>query len=246
MSDNTDLGDRMKRYEEAAGSVLLRRTPVIVRVDGKAFHTLTKRISPDIDPTTDTHFSQKFHNVMLNVAKYCITNIQNSVLAYTQSDEISFLLKDWTRFETGQWFDGKVQKISSVTAAMAAVSFNHFWENEFNQTLSEQQLALFDARCYNVPMDDVTNYFLWRQRDSMRNSVNFIARKFCSHKELQNMNGSQIKSHLWEKCGVAWDKYPLWEQRGSCVNSKGVIDDNIPVFSENRDYIQSLLEPEEQ
>lgn len=260
MSDGTSLGDRMKGYEAAVGSKVLRRTPVIIRVDGKAFHTFTKRITKAIEPETEFHFSKKLHHVMMNTALSMMWNTQNSMVAYTQSDEISVLLNDWRTLEAEQWFDGNVQKIVSVSSAMATAYFNHFWNFEFNTKYLQHEwnkLALFDARVYNVPPDDVVNYFLWRQRDATRNSVNFIARKFCSHKSLHGLNGLEIKNKLLLEHGVQWDEYPFWEQRGACVvrNPKTSdvssrapyeIDDNIPLFGENREYIANFLKEKEQ
>lgn len=246
MSDKTNLGDRMKGYEEAVGPVLLRRVPLIVRVDGKAFHTLTKRLTPTIDPTSEFHFSHKFHKIMTLTACAMAQQIQNCQFAYTQSDEISFLLCDWKQFETMQWFDGKVQKIISVASAMASAYFNHFWQKEIGPIPDFTHLGLFDARAYNVPREDVDNYFLWRQRDAIRNSINFIARKFIPHKQLQGLNGLEIKALLYDKHGVAWDHYPGWEQRGSGIvpnplndnqHSSFIVDDDMPIISENRTYI---------
>lgn len=261
MSDKTSLGDRMKTYEEAVGTTLLRRTPVIIRVDGKAFHSFTKKITKEVEPDTETHFSKKFHGVMMSVAASMLDNTQNSMIAYTQSDEISILLNDWTTLESQQWFDGKVQKIVSISAAMAATYFNHFFNTEFGIDFSRcptewRKLALFDARAFNVPHADVANYFVWRQRDAIRNSVNFIARKFFSHKSLQNLNGLQIKHELHIQKGVIWENYPLWEQRGSAVyrnlnkdkhnSSNYISDDNIPEFTENREFIKQFLKEKEE
>lgn len=245
----------MKGYEEATGHQLLRRMPVIIRVDGKAFHTLTKQITPDKDPTSEHGFSVRMHNLMNNVSVRMWQNIQNAVMTYTQSDEISILLKDWTNLETQQWFDGKVQKIASVSAALATAHFNKLWLDMFGISESEKHnLPLFDARVFNVPIDDVVNYFIWRQKDAMRNSINFIARKHFSHKQLHGVNIKDTLAMLHD-VGVDWNARPLWEQRGSCVVRNPLstyepwrsdvapylIDDNIPVFTEDREYITEFL-----
>jgi tRNA(His) 5'-end guanylyltransferase len=247
----TALGDRMKSYEDAVGPVLLRRTPVIIRVDGKAFHTFTKRITPETDFLyQEGHFSPSLHGVMTRTAIEVCKEMQNVVLAYTQSDEISFLLKDWNTHDTQQWFDGKVQKIVSVTAAMITAHFNKLWPAWFEGTGSG--LALFDARAFNVPLQDVDNYFVWRQRDMLRNSVSFIARQYFSHKQLHGKNRQQVIEMLANERGVNWNSYPLWEQRGSCIvkhptdSQQGwIIDDDIPIFQEDREYIMSKLVSEE-
>lgn len=248
----SSLVDRMKGYEEAVGSKVLRRTPVIIRVDGKAFHTFTKRITPETDPLhQEGHFSQSLHHVMTRTAAEVCREMQNVVLAYTQSDEISFLLKDWNNYDTQQWFDGKVQKIASVAASMTTAYFNNFWDVSFNDDTPAR--AFFDARVYNVPHHDVDNYFIWRQKDMLRNSVNYIARQYFSHKQRHGKVVWQIIEMLSKEKGVEWGEYPLWEQRGSCIikrpicadQSLWLIDDDIPIFEDDREYILRTLEPQE-
>lgn len=248
----SSLGDRMKGYEEAVGPVLLRRTPVIIRVDGKAFHTFTKRITPETDQFhQDGHFSHSLHKVMIRTAAEACREMQNVVLAYTQSDEISFLLKDWNNHDTQQWFDGKVQKIVSVTASMITAYFNDSWDEWFPAAGSGR--AFFDARAFNVPQHDVDNYFIWRQRDMLRNSVNYVARQYFSHKQLHGKNRQQVIEMLATEHGVDWEAYPLWEQRGACVVKRTGLDnqsylyadDNIPIFQESREYITRYIELED-
>lgn len=248
------LGDRMKRYEEAVGPTLLRRTPVIIRVDGKAFHTFTRKIKEHIDPTSKFHFSHRFHAVMMAVTKSMVENMQGAQVAYTQSDEISILVRDWDTLTTSAWFDYKVQKMNSVAAAMAASYFNFYWSFYFPELRAgnPEELALFDARSFNVPFADVDNYFIWRQKDAIRNSINFIARKYISHKKLEGKKTAEVIDMLLELHGVKWSEYPIWEQRGACTTTNEVsgvgfelrvaVDNEIPVFTEDRKYITKFLE----
>jgi len=220
-SNQDSLGDRMKRYEEAVGPTLLRRTPVIIRVDGKAFHTFTRRITKELDPSDEFHHSIRLHRVMMNVALQMTHIIQGAQFAYTQSDEISILLRDWDTLTTSPWFDYKTQKMTSVAASMAATYFNFYWNEEFKEDAPITQvcgLAQFDARAYNVPFADVDNYFIWRQKDAIRNSVNFIARKYLSHKSLEGKKVAEVKEMLFAlpDC-IVWENYPTWEKRGACI-----------------------------
>lgn len=72
------LGNRMKGYEYAAKNYLLKRTPVIIRLDGKAFHTFCRNLNKP--------FSKTFQKCMVETVKYLCKNVQNCVLGYTQSD----------------------------------------------------------------------------------------------------------------------------------------------------------------
>lgn len=226
----------MKGYERTSKHSLLRRTPVIIRVDGKAFHTFTRRINQTTDPSSLTGPSEKMHNVMNSVMGLMAADMQNVVFGYTQSDEISLLLRDWDKHETQQWFDANLQKLVSVSASIATAHFAAEWNCEFN----EWPLAYFDSRAFNVPMEEVVNYFIWRQQDATRNSVQFIARRFFSHNQLANKNNSEIQEMLWREHGVNWDRYSTWKKRGSCIYRKDglfYIDDEPPIFTQKREYI---------
>ena len=58
---------------------------------------------------------------------------------------------------------------------------------------------MFDARAFNIPMDEVKNYFIWRQQDWIRNSVQMLAQAHFSHKELHGKNQSDMHDMLNEK-----------------------------------------------
>ena len=250
--DKTSLGDRMKAYEGVSKMHLLRRTPVIIRVDGKAFHTFTKMITEQNDPSSSYGPSEKFHTCMMDTAFVLCSRIQNCVMAYTQSDDISLLLKDWTKIETDQWFGGNVQKIASVSASIATAYFNYAWDAQFPEVSAD--LALFDARVFNIPKEDVVNYFIWRQQDATRNSINFIGRKHFSHKQMHGKSTSEIQEMLFHEHDCNWNDYATWKRRGSCVIKKDtyntgnfvpesfwIKDETIPIFTQEREYIGDLL-----
>lgn len=247
MSHNS-LGDRMKAYEAASRTTLPGRLPVIIRVDGKAFHTYTRG--------TDRPFDTFLGDVMVDTAKRLCEEIQGAQLAYTQSDEISVLIHGYKKFESQPWFDNQVQKIVSVAAGVASSFFTaNSWRivcRGAKTVVDNLKPAVFDARAFVVPEADVCNYFLWRQQDAMRNSVQMLARSLFSHKLVENKNTSVLK----EMCaaqGCPWESIePRW-QRGVCI--RRVVDGirnpwqpdyNIPVFSQDRNYVNSLLAVEEE
>ncbi len=162
-----DLGDRMKaNYEDRARHYLTRRMPVIVRLDGKAFHTLTRGM--------DKPFDAAFMNAMCLAAWDVADEMQGCKAVYVQSDEASFLLTDYDSLTTGAWFDYNQQKIVSVAASLMSVRFS----------ARKGCQAVFDGRAFNLPREEVSNYFLWRSRDWHRNSVEMYARAFFSQAQL--------------------------------------------------------------
>lgn len=196
-TNNKDtLGDRVKRYEAVSKPLLSRRTPVVVRVDGKAFHTFTRGC--------EKPFDKQLIKAMAYATKRTSENMQGFKLAYVQSDEASFLLSDYDTLETGAWFDNELNKIVSVTASLFTYYFNDWLRNNHNSTSTLQGVAVFDARAFNVPHDDFPNVFIWRQRDWERNSVQMLARSLYSQKELHGKNVTQLqemiraKGHDWE------------------------------------------------
>lgn len=247
------LGDRMKRYEEVTRHSLMRRTPVIIRIDGKAFHTFTKCL-PDLDESLKVSpYSVKMYETMAHTCAVLFTKIQNVQFVYSQSDEISILLKDWDTHETQQWFDGNLQKLTSVSASIATAAFNFFFS-----TVREPNwvgdLAFFDSRAFNVPESEVVNYFIWRQQDASRNSVQMFGRHYFSHKQLHQKNVSQIQDMLMAEHNFNWNDAPTWMKRGFAVYRNPdslssvapyVIDSNIPLFTADREFIGKYLEIEE-
>lgn len=215
MINKDSLGDRMKEnYENRARYFLPRRTHTILRLDGKAFHTYTKGL--------DRPFDKGLMADMDSAIVSMLPQLQGAVFAYTQSDEISILLTDFEKETTDAWFDGNIQKISSVAASIITAEFNKYrllrYQDE-NGELGEEmddmyptgsvkrpefKLAYFDCRTFTIPdRTEVMNYFRWRQQDCLRNSVSMVAQSNFSHKELQNKNQSQMHEMLHNK-GVNW------------------------------------------
>lgn len=239
------LGDRMKGYEDVSRTRLTRRSPVIVRVDGKAFHTLTRTL----DKPYDEHFTRCMDEVALGLCR----EIQGAALAYVQSDEVSVLLVDYHTHETQAWFDNQVQKMASVAASTATVAFNLEWLRR------PQGLApgwgKFDARVFSVPREEVVNYFVWRQQDAVRNSIQGLAQANFSQKALHGLSCDQLQEKLFQERGINWSRdVPVRHKRGGCARYKlenvgeGMLrgyweaDREIPTFTQDRAYVQRLVD----
>lgn len=254
MPDKTSLGDRMKKYyEERFSKSLPRRIPVIIRLDGKAFHTFTRGLHKP--------FSQILIKTMQETARDLCKAIQGTVFAYSQSDEISLLLKDWDYPKTEAWFDYNVQKMCSVSASMATASFNKNFKafDKDKRFFEKYDEALFDSRVFSIPKEDARNYFIWRQQDATRNSLLSVARANFSHRELQGKKQSELHDMLFSK-GLNFSTLPSLYRRGFMVEkitfdfhptdgragfSRGVwtVNDEIPIFTDEvfRDYMEYHL-----
>jgi tRNA(His) guanylyltransferase len=199
------LGDRMKEYENVWRTKLPRKHPVIIRVDGKSFHTFTKGM--------DKPFDERLITCMRRTAEYLLQNVQNCVLAYTQSDEISLLVDDRKTLETDAFFDNNLIKIVSVTSAMATYRFNIASTQLFNKE------AMFDSRAFILPDNDVPNYFLWRMKDWERNSIQMLARSMYTPKELFKKRRADMFDMMHKK-GVNWAKIKPHLRNGTLLYKK--------------------------
>lgn len=261
MAVHDDLGNRMKEYyENIPKTKLMRRCPVILRIDGKAFHTFVRGFQKPFDGV--------LVKTMQETMKYLCENIQGCVLGYTQSDEITLVLVDYKKITSQAWFDYEVQKMCSIAASMTTMAFNKFFRDNVGDFLyenyDEQYLAdyietlqnavdkgaMFDCRCFNIPKEEVTNCIYWRQLDASRNSIQMVGQANFSHKELQNKSCNDIQDMLMVQKGINWNDLPIYQKRGSCCvrnhmisepygnrmldknagENEWVIDKNIPIF----------------
>lgn len=280
MPVHDDLGTRMKDfYEGIPKTKLMRRTPVIIRIDGKAFHTFTRGFKRPFD--------EILIKTMQETTKYLCENIQGCVLGYTQSDEITLVLVDYQRFETSAWFDYEVQKMCSIVASMATMAFNKVFVKNVSEVYKNRYKeegkclmpydlyktyqnaidkgAMFDARVFNIPKEEVTNCVYWRQLDASRNSIQMVGQANFSHKELHCKTCNDIQDMLMEQKGINWNDFPTYQKRGTCVikeeyypepvkgyencevnaldvRTRWIIDKDIPIFKgEGRNYIEKLV-----
>lgn len=214
MPVHDELGIRMKTfYEQIPKTKLMRRCPVVLRIDGKAFHTFTRGFQKPFD--------EVLIKSMQETTKYLCENIQGCILGYTQSDEIRLVLIDYNKLNSSAWFDYEVQKMCSIAASMATMEFNRYFRKNvenfiqncateyetdglYREETTEYKLcgvyedrvkkgAMFDAKCFNIPKEEVTNYIYWRQLDATRNSIQMVGQANFSHKELQNKSCNDIQ-----------------------------------------------------
>lgn len=270
MSFNDAIGTRMKEYYEAVPKTkLMRRMPVALRIDGKAFHTFTRGFQKPFDAV--------LMDAMQKTMRYLCKNIQGCVFGYTQSDEITLILIDYQTLTTDAWFDYEVQKLCSVSASMATMAFNNFfsvsvddygraniedWDlGGTNRELSDNERfalkyiesytkslvcgAMFDARCFNIPKEEVCNLIYWRQLDATRNSIQMVGQAYFSHKQLEGKKCNDIQDMLMEQFDVNWNNYSTACKRGTaCIykDGKWVVDTEMPILKgEDRKYVDQYI-----
>lgn len=273
--DGLEIGNRMKEfYENVLRTRLMRRCPVALRMDVKAFKHFTENFKKPYDRL----FRDTMQETMLNLCQ----SIQGCVLGYTQSDEITLSLVDYETFSQEAWFNYEIQKMVSTAASMTTMYFNKIFERKTREFVMEncclmdsnddfsqeenpnEELhryvkiykdavskgAMFDARCFNVPKEEVTNLIYWRQLVAIRNYVQMAARTHLSNTEVKNKITKEMKQML-EQIGITWEDYPVDCQRGACaireqrdgdVRPHWYVDKNIPIFKgKDRDYVNRFV-----
>lgn len=280
MSKKDCLGDRMKEYENISRNYLTKKIPVIIRLDGKAFHSFTKGF---IRP-----FDSLFIQTMQETMKYLCENIQGCVFGYCQSDEITLVLTDYATIKTDAWFGYNIQKMASISASMATLAFNKAFENkvewfriknklngikdadttEWNVYIKYLQAvekgAMFDARCFSIPKEEVANCLIWRQQDCTRNSIQSVGQANFPQKALNKKSCNNIQDMLMLEKGINWNDFSTVEKRGTCCikqlvevgqvssmeleptnepiyRNKWILDTEIPIFTQDRNYIEQYL-----
>ena len=270
MSKNATLSERMKGYEDIYKFKVVPRTVFALRLDGKNFSKYTKNLTKPFD--------KDFSDAMDQTAIALAEELNPSFL-YTQSDEITLIFAN-TNPESDVIFDGKIQKLVSISAAIATAKFNEVRNNQYIKSLVDRggdmtsletlymelaeefsfpKQAYFDSRVIPLPnVDEAFNNVLCRQRDATKNSISMAADTVYSHKELTGKNGNEKQEMLFQK-GINWNDYPVKFKRGYVikkfpvqienslapagfvVRGKWKVDEETPIFSEDRDYLYDLM-----
>lgn len=252
------LSDRMKSYENVTRNYLIPNMPIIVRIDGRAFHTYTKQ--KWCEHPYSSILIECFQKTTLKVCE----ETSNVVFAYHQSDEVSFFLKDYEKRDQQQIFQGNIQKIVSTFASKFTIHFNKFIQEalllkmtyfETNPEVTGQfvtyqraqedysnlKIAEFDARVFNLPVHEVTNYFIWRQKDWERNSVTQYASSIYSHNQLMNKSTVEKLDMINQSGNKPWQNLAIHLREGTFFKK---VEVELPIKELSEEQVKWLTEEE--
>jgi tRNA(His) 5'-end guanylyltransferase len=201
----------MKAYEHADRQFLPESPYYIIRLDGKAFHTYTRQLK---DKRQSDPFSSDLKDAFVESCLGLGKEVEGAMAVYTQSDEVSILVRGFEPEKPNRtpWFGGNVQKWVSVSSSILTAVFN--WK--IDRANEHVPFAFFDSRVFGLPEKEVNNYFVWRQKDAIRNSVSMYAQHNFSHKSLHGVDTMGQKSRLSE-AGLDWEALDQWKQRGTLI-----------------------------
>ena len=282
MPVNDDLGKRMKEYYEHVYRFgLTRRMPVAIRIDGKAFHTFTRGFQKPFDEVLVTTMQRTMKYLCENIQGCKLGYTQSDEITLILTDYDTLTTDAWFGYELQ-----KMCSIAASMATMAfnkyfdeevdmwgRKTFEYFWDeggydpekasfvqsdidlvDAYDKALRKG--AMFDARVFNIPKEEVTNLVYWRQLDAARNSIQMVGQANFSHSELQHKSCNMIQEMLMTEKEINWNDFPTHLKRGSCCVKKEVpctdrlvgyktewvIDTEIPMFrGDGREYIDSLI-----
>lgn len=136
------------------------------------------------------------------------------------------------------------------------------YDNAIKVYFNKLNAAMFDSRVFTIPKEEVCNYLIWRQQDATRNSIQSVGQANFSQKELHGKSCNNIQDMLMLERGINWNDYSTTLKRGSCCikaddslteydevgnicgyteRSKWVIDNEIPIFTQDRNYVEKLI-----
>ncbi len=255
--DTTTLGDRIKNYENSCDTNIIGRLPIIIRADGKNFSRWTKA-AKFVKP-----FDKDLLEAMAHAMRTTAEKIDGCKFAFTQSDEITFVLRNDQSLESTPWFGNRVQKICSVVASMISVHFNRW----YGTALAPDY---FDTRVFAVPnITEAINSIVWRQNDAVKNSVSAacyyevakVTGKKTARKLMHKLNRKQQQELLFKQTGINWNDYPIKFKRGvgcsrverivtingeDCQRSAWEVEYELPTFAKEQQYLKDILRVEEE
>lgn len=249
------LAERQKSYEKTFDQVLMTRLPIIIRLDGKGFSKLTKKL--------DKPYSLDFANIMANALLYTITDIQGAIFGFTASDEVNFVLRNDQTFETEPWLNNRVQKMISIITSTFTLAF---YKHSLIAELEFPTDPIFDGRAFLVPsVSEAVNNLIWRQNDCYKYALMEaghyeFSRKMGAHDAFHLLKGKdfeQRKEMLKHYCGLEFEEYyPRSFYQGvgvykvptllkgkdeTLTQNKWSLDWNLPMFQEEYDFLYNII-----
>ena len=192
-ANRISLGDRMKEFESVhTQTSLVPGIPVYVRIDGRAFHTVTKGLQKPFDP--DFAFTMK------EVTKH-LHDKTNAFISYVQSDEISLCYFEPSKMP----FETRLFKLESVFAGMASSAFCVYGMKTNLKDRIEKFIPHFDCRVCQMPLEEIPNMLLFRERDCLKNAITLVALEHFSNKQIHKKNGDE-KIEMLKNIGIDFNK----------------------------------------
>lgn len=264
MSKTNSLGTRMKEnYENRSKTYLPRGVPVCLRLDGKAWHTFTRGFKRPYDEYLHQAMNATMKYLCENIQGCKLGYTQSDEITLLLTDYDTITTEAWLGYSVQ-----KMCSIAASMATLvfnrefekATRDFRHQINRYFACMDEEYKIAaayekaiaegaMFDCRPFSVPENEVTNSIIWRQKDCTRNAIQMLGQAHFSHGELKGKNNNEVQDMLMLQKGINFNDMPVAFKRGVCcikadtkvgntTRKRWCIDTNIPIFTQDREYIE--------
>lgn len=259
------LEDKCLELRSKTDYRLPARSYILIMIDGRAFSSFIKH-------HFELPFSDTFINMMNEVAIYVCNELSGCKFAYTQSDEVSFLVTDFDTEKTSSFFDNRLNKIQSVVASLATAKFNQLMlmeelkkkkDKSTDDVIRDMKLSTFDCKAWTVPSSaEVYEWFVFRQSDNLRNARSNHCRFYLSAKQMHGAKAKDLCEKIKNEKGVDFDtaysaekKYGRFiykedreveNEYGKFIRKKFVVHDGFVFREENNKKIFMSLFPKKE
>lgn len=221
-----NIGERFKHYEETLSSSteLSPYLPIVARVDGRGFSKFLSKAEKPYDRGVRNIFDKTMFEVLKEM------NI-NTAFAYGQSDEVSFVFNflkvneddaGKKEYVIHDWMNFRRDKFNSLISSFFTAYFNSINSSEYGYIRgTKNKLGFFDCRTFNLTWDELNNYLIWRQQDTLRNAIQSKGRYSFGHKKMMNLKNSDVIDKLRKELDIDFYKdIPDWTYRGTLITKQ--------------------------
>ena len=242
------LKDRVESYQSVTDYKLLNRVPIIICINGRGFSKVTQLL--------DKPYCPKFAEGMLSTTLRLCTDVEGAVFAYQHNDEIVIVARNDQTNETNPWYDNKLQKICSVTSAIATMHFN-----DYARDLNMVGAPVFTSQVFIVPtIGEAVNTIIYKQQQNFHTSIQSaclyeLIKKYDKNNIKDMMAGLSIDEKvdlLHQEADINFNDYPVSFRRGAAaykvpivsgesMRNKWYLNLEPPIFTKDQSFLSNIF-----
>ena len=244
------LKDRVEGYIAVSDYKLLSRLPIIITINGRSFSKLTQLL--------DKPYCSKLAECLLSTTLRLCSEVEGALFAYQHNDEIVLVVRNDQHPDTVPWFDNKLQKVCSLTSAIATMHFNDC-ASSINLNLSGD--PVFTSQVFTVPnIGEAINTIVYKQQQNFHTSI----QSACCYELIKKYDNTVIKNMLMglsmdekidlllQECKIDFKQYSLAFRRGtacykvpkvseSSTKYKWFLNPELPIFTQDTSFLANLF-----
>lgn len=245
------LKDRIESYRNSADYKLVARLPIIIAVNGRGFSKFTSLL--------DKPYCQKLADGMCATMLKLCHEVDGTLFAYHHNDEIVMVVRNDQTLETEPWYDNRVQKICSITSAIATLRFRNYLDTVDVNYVGE---PVFSSQIFIVPnIMEAINTIVFKQQQNFHTSIQFacfyeLLKKYDKNTIKEMLHGLSVDEKvdlLRQECEVDFNEYPNSFRRGSAcykvpkvvdegmMKNKWIVNPELPIFTKDTSFLSNIF-----